>query len=89
MASEYRLTPVRRYFDPHDILTPGSKYRGGQNIVSPATLEEDQELFVNFSLISYSWFEIQERRTYNFFDWVSNSEWNSTVFPWIPTKSDP
>ena len=37
------------------------------------TLEEDQELFVDFSLIFCWWFEIQGKRTYNFFDWVSNT----------------
>ena len=39
----------------------------------PTTLEEDRELFVDFSLISCLCFEIQGMRTYNFFDWVSNT----------------
>ena len=39
----------------------------------PTTLEEEWELFVNFSLILYLWFEIQGLRTYNFFDWISNT----------------
>ena len=29
--------------------------------------------FVNFSLILYLWFEIQDLRAYNFFDWISNT----------------
>ena len=40
----------------------------------PTTLEEDRELFVNFSLILCWWFEIQDLRTYNFFDWISNTD---------------
>ena len=32
----------------------------------PTTLEEDRELFVNFSLILCLWFEIQDLRAYNF-----------------------
>ena len=43
----------------------------------PTTLEEDRELFVDFPSISCLWFEIQGMRTYNFFDWVSN-----TAFHW-------
>ena len=39
----------------------------------PTTLEEDWELFVNFSLILCLWFEIQDLRAYNFFDWISNT----------------
>ena len=39
----------------------------------PTTLEEDRELFVDFSSILCLWFEIQAIRTYNFFDWVSNT----------------
>ena len=39
----------------------------------PTTLEEDRELFVNFSLILCLWFEIQDLRAYNFFDWISNT----------------
>ena len=46
----------------------------------PTTLEEDRELFVDFSSISCLWFEIQGMRTYNFFDWVSNTAGHR----WIP-----
>ena len=64
----------------------------------PTTLEEDWELFVDFSSISCLWFEIQGMRTYNFFDRVSNTdvcyistilfrvwwvEWEWCI--WIPT----
>ena len=37
------------------------------------TLEEDRELFVDFSSILCLWFEIKATRTYNLFDWVSNT----------------
>ena len=37
------------------------------------TLEEDRELFGRFSSILCLWFEIQGRRTDNFFDWVLNT----------------
>ena len=47
----------------------------------PTTLEEDRELFVNFSLILCLWFEIQDLRTYNFFDWISNTDWWQTASP--------
>ena len=40
----------------------------------PTTLEEGRELFVDFSLILCKWFEIQAMRTYNFFNWVSNTD---------------
>ena len=40
----------------------------------PTTLEEDQGVFVNFSSIWCLLFKIQGMRTYNFFDWVSNTE---------------
>ena len=43
----------------------------------PTTLEKDRELFVNFSLILCLWFEIQDLRAYNFFDWISNTEWDA------------
>ena len=36
-------------------------------------LEEDWELFWKFSSILCLWFEIQGRRTDNFFDWVLNT----------------
>ena len=39
----------------------------------PTTLEEDRKIFVDFSSILCLWFEIQAMRTYNFFDWVSNT----------------
>ena len=44
----------------------------------PATLGEDQELFVDFSSISCLWFEIQGMRTYNTFYWVSDTEYRKT-----------
>ena len=52
----------------------------------PTTLEEDRELFVNFSLILCLWFEIQDLRAYNFFDWISNTVYMSSpseVLAWI------
>ena len=42
----------------------------------PTTLEEDREIFVDFSSILCLWIEIQGMRTYNFFDWVSNTDEN-------------
>ena len=45
----------------------------------PTTLEEDRELFVNFSLILCLWFEIQDLRAYNFFDWISNTDERTTL----------
>ena len=39
----------------------------------PTTSEEDRKLSVVFSSILCLWFEIQGMRTYNFFDWVSNT----------------
>ena len=44
--------------------------------VSPkqTTLEEDRELFKNFSSILCLWFDIQGRRTDNFFYWVLNTD---------------
>ena len=44
--------------------------------VSPkqTTLEEDRELFQNFSSILCLWFEIQGSRTDNFFGWVLNTD---------------
>ena len=41
----------------------------------PTTLEEDREIFVDFSSILCLWFQILGMRTYNFFDWVSNTAW--------------
>ena len=40
----------------------------------PTTLEEDRKLFVDFSSILCLQFETQAMRTYNFFDWVSNTD---------------
>ena len=40
----------------------------------PTTLEEDHDLFVDFSSILCLRFEIQSMRTYNFFDWISNTD---------------
>ena len=44
--------------------------------VSPkqTTLEEDRELFKNFSSILCLWFDIQGRRADNFFYWVLNTD---------------
>ena len=71
----------------HELLNPRDfkisiKVRTGTSVGNshrsagprPATLEEDRELFVDFSLISCLWFEIQGRRTYNFFD-LSFKHW--------------
>ena len=51
-----------------------------------ATLEEDRELFLKFSSILCLWFEIQGRRTDNFFDWVLNT--GKFVFRWVPLNDD-
>ena len=40
------------------------------------TLEEDWELLVDFSSILYLWFQIQGMRTYNSFNWVSNTAYS-------------
>ena len=48
----------------------GNSHRSA--IPRPTTLEEDRERF-DFSSILCLWFEIQGLRTYNFFDWVSNT----------------
>ena len=45
----------------------------------PTTLDEDWELFLNFSSILCLWFEIQGRRTDNFFDWVFNTDNITTI----------
>ena len=45
------------------------------------TLEEDRKLFVDFSSILCFWFEIQGMRTYNVFEWVSNTEYHAH---WCP-----
>ena len=54
-----------------DIYIVGNSHRSAG--LRPTILEEDRELFVNFSLILCLWFEIQGKRTYNFFDWLSNT----------------
>ena len=45
----------------------------------PTTLEEDWKLFVDFSLILCLWFEIHGVRTYNLFNWVSNTAEGSNI----------
>ena len=52
----------------------------------PTTLEEDRELFVDFSLMLCLWFEIHDMRTYNFFDWVSNTDSYQTKLNWISRR---
>ena len=49
----------------------GNSHRSAS--LRPTTLEEDWNLFADFSSILCLWFEIQGLRTYNFFDWVSNT----------------
>ena len=55
------------------MFSVGNSHRSASS--RPTTLEEDQELFVDFSSILCLWFEIQAMRTYNIFDWarVSNT----------------
>ena len=50
----------------------------------PTTLEEDWKLFVDFSSILCLWFEVQGMRTYNFFDWVSNTDESAN---WVSIRS--
>ena len=54
-------------------LSVGNSHRSASMRLT--TLEEDRELFVDFPLILCLWFKIQGMRTYNFFDWVSNTGW--------------
>ena len=70
-------------FSPnHSVLWPSQRLKASHGSVpnycqsacpKQATLEEDQELFLRFSSILCLWFEIQGRRTDNFFDWVLNT----------------
>ena len=46
----------------------------------PTTLEEDRKLFVDFSSIICLWCETQGMRTFNFFDWVSNTANDRLIF---------
>ena len=57
----------------HDGASVGNSHRSAGP--RPTTLKEDRELFVDFSSILCLWFEIQDMRTYNFFDWISNTGW--------------
>ena len=57
------------------LISVGNSHRSASP--RPTTLEEDRELFVNFSLILCLWFEIQDLRAYNFFDWISNTDINT------------
>ena len=47
----------------------------------PTTLEKERKLFVDFSSILCLWFEIQAMRTYNIFDWVSNTAGRTVTWP--------
>ena len=47
------------------------------------TLEEDRELFLRFSSILCLWFEIQGRRTDNFFDSVLNTVVSLLAHIWV------
>ena len=58
-----------------DMISVGNSHRSASP--RPTTLEEDRELFVNFSLILCLWFEIQDLRAYNFFDWISNTGYDA------------
>ena len=63
MISPHR-GPVTRVGNSHRSASP-----------RPTTLEEDRELF--FPSILCLWFKIQGMRTYNFFDWISNTASNA------------
>ena len=78
---------------PQQGSSVGNSHRSAS--LRPTTLEEDRELFVNFSLILCLWFEIQDLRAYNFFDWISNTAGVYTKFsgrlseepvPWLIRK---
>ena len=62
------ITIINRVGNSHRFASP-----------RPTTLEEDQELFVNFTSILCLRFEIQATRTYNFFDWVSNTDYQPVI----------
>ena len=65
----------------HCISSVGNSHRSASP--RPTTLEADRELFVNFSLILCLWFEIQGLRTYNFFDWISNTVYKPWKYYWL------
>ena len=82
---QYQLITRQPYLhDPTHILIssewvcgniPGSvenSYRSASP--RPPTYEEDREHFVDYSSILCLRFEIQAMKTYNFFDWVSNTD---------------
>ena len=56
---------------PLVLISVGNSHRSASP--RPTTLEQDRELFVDFSSILCLLFEFQGMRTYNFFDWVSNT----------------
>ena len=69
-----------------DAASVGNSHRSASP--RPTTLEEDRKLFVKFSLILCLWFEIQGLRTYNFFDWISNTGCSRTCYGWKTDKMD-
>ena len=64
--------PSQGIYPKWSAFSVGNSHRSA--IPRPTTLEEDRERFADFSSILCLWFEIQAMRTYNFFDWVSNTE---------------
>ena len=50
------LAGVRRYFDPHDILTPGSKYRN--DILTPPYDISTSPLIINDKVLFYFYFHL-------------------------------
>ena len=74
--STFSLNPLIIFQDKYPywriLCRVGNSHRSASP--RPTTLEEDQELFVDFSSILCLRFEIQAMRTYNFFDWVSNTD---------------
>ena len=83
------LIKVAKPFFTNYIYSVGNSHRSAGP--RPTTLEEDRKLFVDFSSILCLWCEIQGMRTYNFFDWVSNTaylfypSWLATSCEWPPS----
>ena len=76
--SEDNCKRIQETFKFWDLVRLNMSYTSVPNYcqsVSPkqTTLEEDWELFLNFSSILCLWFKIQGSRTDNFFDWVLNT----------------
>ena len=71
---KFQISSMSGYSTIVNTTSVGNSHRSASP--RPTTLEADRELFVNFSLILCLWFEIQGLRTYNFFDWISNTEYN-------------